>query len=193
MIKNLSAKDRRALIICAGSILAYLFIVLVAEPIYNKQKDMGRQIENKIFFIKKYYEILNQKAYYDQKAEFTRKTEVIMSQRFMGQKKPALAAADLQKTLEAYARQSNIQIENSRTEKPKYLEKLLAVPVEINIRSTLRNLIQFIQSIEKHQNFMVVEELATRRTNKTDPEELQTRLLVLGFIQELEPASPQKI
>ena len=187
MIDKLESKDKRALIIGGIGLSIYIFAIFVAKPIYMKQREAGKQIENKIFFINKYYEILNQKAYYEQKNEAIKKIDTALSRRFLGQKKPALAAAALQKILESYARQTNVSIESSRIEKSRYLERILAVPVEINIRSNLRNLSQFIQRLENHQKFMAIEELAIRRSNKTDPEELQSRLLALGFIQSLEP------
>ena len=115
-----------------------------------------------------------------------------MSRRFLDQKKPALAAAALQKILESYAQQTNVSIESSRIEKPKYIRRILAVPVEISIRSNLRNLSQFIERIEKHQKFMAIEELVIRRSNKTDPEELRSQLLTLGFIQSLAPQPIKK-
>ena len=193
MIDKLSPKDKKALAIGGICIGIYLIGVLGIKPIYLKQEEIKQQIENKIFFIKKYYEILNQKAYYKQKSKVTRRIDTELTRRFLDQKKPALAAAALQKILESYARQTSIRIESSRTEKSKYLEKILSIPVELNVRSGLRDLIRFIHLIENHQKFMVLEELTIRKINGINPEALQTRLLILGFIQQLEPESPQKI
>jgi hypothetical protein len=47
--------------------------------------------------------------------------------------------------------------------------------------------------IENHEKFLVVEELRSRRINKKEPEDLQTRLLITGFIKELEPKSGKPI
>ena len=193
MIGNLSLKDKKALIIGGICVGIYLIGIWVAKPIYLKQREIQQQIENKIFFIKKYYEILNQKAYYEAKTKATRRIDTALTRRFLDQKKPALAAAALQKILGSYAQQTSIRIESSRTEKSKYIERILSVPVELNVRSNLRNLVRFIHLIENHQKFMVLEELTVRKINNKNPEELQSRLLVLGFIQKLETESPQKI
>ena len=40
--------------------------------------------------------------------------------------------------------------------------------------------------IENNEKFLIVEKLQSRRINKIDPEEIQTRLIVTGFIQKLE-------
>ncbi|MEC7640768.1 MAG: type II secretion system protein GspM [Nitrospinota bacterium] len=186
MIKYLSAREQRALIVGGICVVIYMIFVFGVKPVYLQQKKIEEQIQNKIFFIKKYHEILNQKAYYKQKGKANKAIQIKLARQFLGNKKPALAAASLQKTLERYAKQTSVNIESARIEKPRYTERLLTVPVEINIRSTLNNLTQFIYLIENHEKFMVVEEVAIRRINKSDPEELQTRLLVLGFIRKLE-------
>ena len=73
------------------------------------------------------------------------------------------------------------------------MERIISVPVELNVRSSLKNLIRFIHLVENHQRFMVLEELIIKKVNNTNPEELQSRFLILGFIQQLEPKSPEKI
>ena len=62
----------------------------------------------------------------------------------------------------------------------------VVVPIEITVRSDLKNLSLFLMKIENHEKLLIVEELRLRRINKTEPEDLQTRLMVTGFIQELE-------
>lgn len=192
MIQNLNKREQRFLIAGGLCILVYILIAFVIEPIYENQVNAIRQIENKTLLIKKYYEILNQKAYYEQKSKTNKANYSALTRKFLNQEKPALAAASLQKILENYAHKTSVNIESARIEKPKYLEKILAVPVEITIRSTLRNLTDFIYLVENHEKFMVIEEIVSKRVNKSNPEELQTRLLIDGFIQQLETEKPSK-
>ena len=78
-------------------------------------------------------------------------------------------------------------------EKPKFISGILAIPIEITVRSNLRNLALFIMRIENDQKFLIVEEFRSMRTNKQEPEDLQTRLLVTGFIKELESKTGKPI
>ena len=192
MIENLSEKDKKALILAGVVIFIYLAIKLVISPMYSSGEETRQQIKNKVFFIKKYYEILNQKAFYEEKRKANDLIKNSLAKRFLNQEKPALAAASLQKILEGYSRQSSVAIESARIEKPKYLSELLSVPVEINVRSNLKNLTRFLYLIENHEKFMIIEELTIRRANKKDPEELQSKLLILGFINNLEDKKPKK-
>lgn len=190
---NISDRDKRVLAGGGGLILLYLLVTLVIQPIFEKQKQIDRQIQNKIMFLEKYYEILNQKPYYDAKNKENKKTHISLDQQFLNEKKPGLAAASLQKLIEGFAQQSAVTIERVRVEKPKFIERLLAVPVRITLRSTMKNLSQLIYRIENNRKFLVVEEMISERINKTDPEILQSRLLISGFIRELEPESGKKI
>jgi len=186
MIKKLSDKDKKALIVGGAGLTVYILIKLILMPIFENEVKTQQQIENKIFFIKKYYEILNQKEFYEQKRKSNISIKDALEKRFVNERKPALAAASLQKILESYSRQSSIAIENARIEKPKYISGLLSIPIEIKVQSDLKNLTRFIYLIENHEKFMILEELTIRRKNKKDPEELQSKLLVLGFIKKLE-------
>ena len=108
-----------------------------------------------------------------------------LERRFLKPSKPALAAAGLQEILERGIQKNSVNIVKFRTEKTRFTEGLLTVPVEVTVRSTMRNLAQFIQEIENHSKFLVIEELQVRRINKNDPELLESRLLVSGFLQQL--------
>ena len=193
MIDNIRENDKRALIFGGIALALYILYKFVVAPIYLNGEETRQQIENKVFFIKKYYEILNQKAFYEEKRKANQSLQKELVKRFLNKEKPALAAAILQKTLEGYSKQTSVTIESARIEKPKYISGLLSVPVEINVRSDLKNLSRFLYLIENHEKFMIIEELTIRRSNKKDPEELQSKLLVLGFIKKLKVKKPKNI
>ena len=150
-------------------------------------------IENKIFFITKYYENLNQKDYYREKKKTSQKLSAQLNKMFLSPHQPALAAADLQKLLEGKAQKTRINLIQVKTEKAKYMEGLLTIPVKVTVKSTLAGLSKFVHSIENDEKFLVVEELTIRRINKKDPEQLESRLLVNGFIQQRKSERPKKI
>jgi hypothetical protein len=172
----------------AGSLaLTYIFVEFIGEPLYMKQKGQEQKIESKILFISKYHEILNQTVYYREKEEANQKLSEQLEKLFLSPPQPALAAAGLQKSLEDKARTTRVDLVQVRTEKTKYMEDLLTIPVRITIKSSLEKLSRFIRLIESDEKFLVIEELSIRRINKKEPEQLESRLLVNGFIQERKP------
>ena len=192
MTLNIGKRDKVFLIGGGVFVACYLLFFLVAEPIYKKQISIEEKIKDKINFIEKYYEVLNQTSYYQAKETANKNTKSTLQKRFFSEKEPGLAAAGLQKLLQGFSRGA-VTIEKTRVEKPKYVTRILAVPVEITVRSSLKNLALFLMRIENHEKFLVIEELRSRRINKKEPEDLQTRLLITGFIKELEPKSGKPI
>ena len=192
MTLNIGKRDKVFLIGGGIFVACYLLFFLVAEPIYKKQISIDEKIKDKINFIEKYYEVLNQTSYYQAKEVANKNTKTTLQKRFFNDKEPGLAAAGLQKLLQGFSRGA-VTIEKTRVEKPKYVARILAVPVEITVRSSLKNLALFLMRIENHEKFLVIEELRSRRINKKEPEDLQTRLLITGFIKELEPKSGKPI
>ena len=192
MTLNIGKRDKVFLIGGGVFVACYLLFFLVAEPIYKKQISIDEKIKDKINFIEKYYEVLNQTSYYQAKEVANKNTKTTLQKRFFNEKEPGLAAAGLQKLLQGFSRGA-VTIEKTRVEKPKYVARILAVPVEITVRSSLKNLALFLMRIENHEKFLVIEELRSRRINKKEPEDLQTRLLITGFIKELEPKSGKPI
>jgi Type II secretion system (T2SS), protein M subtype b len=184
--------------------MIYVFVEYVGEPLYREQKRQEQKIENKILFISKYHEILNQKSYYQEKEKANQRLSAELHKLFLSAShplaksgllaklfppplQPALAAAGLQKSLEDKARKTRVNLVQVKTEKTKYMEGLLTIPVRITVKSSLEKLSRFIRMIESDNKFLVIEELVIRRINKREPEQLESRLLVNGFIQQRKP------
>ena len=192
MSMNISQRDKKVLIAGIVFVVCYLLFFFVAEPIYKKQAKTDDKIKTKVQFIQKYYEVLNQKSYYQEKEKANQSTHVSLARKFFKEKQPGLAAASLQKLVESFS-SGTVVIERTKVNKLKYIEGILAVPIEISVRSSLKNLSLFLMRIENHEKFLIIEELRLRRINKTDPEDLQTGLMITGFIQELEPQGGKPI
>ena len=186
MSQNRTLREKIILTLAGSLVLIYVFVEYVGQPLYLKQKRQEQEIENKILFVTKYQEILNQAVFYQKKEQTNRAIAVQLSRLFLSPPQPALAAADLQKSLEDKARKTRVNLVQVKTEKTKYTEGLLTVPVRITVKSSLEKLSRFIRLIESDDTFLVIEELAIRRINKRDPEQLESRLLVNGFIQKRE-------
>lgn len=185
MIKNLAPREKIIMWVGVFVITAYIFMVFIGKPLYQKLKNTDQTIQSRVLFINKYKAILSQKDYYQQKVAAVRRLKKELKQRFLDSPKPALAVAGLQKIIENGIAKNSVDIIRFKIEKTRFTEGLLTVPVEVTVRSTLRNLGQFIRHIENHQKFLVIENLRIRRINKRDPEILESRLLVSGFVQQL--------
>jgi len=183
---QLISRDKKILLAGGIFIIFWLLFVVIAEPTYLENKRAEQKIKEKILFIQKYHEILNQKSYYQAKNIKNKQTRTTLNQRFFNQANPTLAASEKQRLIERLSNQTGVNIIRFRVDKPKYMESLLTISTKVTIRSKLRNLTKFINVLENHQKFMVIEEMAIQRINKTDLEELQAQLTISGFIKLME-------
>jgi hypothetical protein len=184
---KVTPRDKKFLMVGGVILGVYLLAVWVVEPIYARQKRVDQKIQTKIQFIQKYHEILNHDSYYKSKQIANERTRILLGKKFLNETQPGLAAAGLQKIIKGFALQSRVKIEQVRVEKAKEINQMPAVPISITLRSSLRNLSEFVFRMENAEKFLVVEEIVTHRINKSNPEELKTRLLVSGFIQDIAP------
>ena len=183
---QLISRDKKILLAGGIFIVFWLLFVVIAEPTYLENKRAEQKIKEKILFIQKYYEVLNQKSYYQAKNIKNKRTRTTLNQRFFNQANPTLAASEKQRLIERLSNQTGVNIIRFSVDKPKYMESLLTISTKVTIRSKLRNLTKFINVLESHQKFMVIEEMAIQRINKTDLEELQAQLTISGFIKLME-------
>ena len=183
---QITYRDKRVLVAGGTLTILLLFFVFVAQPVYQEDKKVQRQIQDKILFIQKCYEILNQKSYYKAKNTENKVMRTALHQRFFKQSKPALAAAEQQHLIEGLANQTGVNIIRFQVDKPKYVEGLLTISTMVTIRSKLRNLTNFIKKLENNSKFMVIEEMAVQRINEKDLEELQAHFTVSGFVKSME-------
>ena len=180
---QITSRDRKVLFAGGTFIVFWLIFIFVAQPTYQENKKLNKKIQDKILFIQKCYEILNQKSYYKTIRTKNNLLRTTLDQRFSSHNKPALAASEQQLLIEKLSNQTGVNIIRFRVDKPKYVETLLTISTKVTTRSKLKNLTNFIHLLESNQKFMVIEEITVQRTNKTDLEELQAQLTVSGFIK----------
>ena len=192
MTIKIGQRDKKFLIGGGIFVTCYLLFLFIIQPAYEKQASINKKIKNKINFIEKYYAILNQTSHYQAKKTSNKNIKSILQKKFLAEKEPGLAAAGLQKLLQGFS-SGVVTIKKTRVEKPKFISGVLAIPIEVTVRSNLKNLALFLMRIENHQKFLIVEEFRSKRINKQEPEDLQTRLLITGFIKELEPKNGKPI
>lgn len=180
---QITSRDRKVLFAGGTFIVSWLIFIFVAQPTYQESKKLNKKIQDKILFIQKCYEILNQKSYYKTISTENKLLRTTLDQRFSSQTKPALAASEQQNLIEKLSNQTGVNIIRFRVDKPKYVETLLTISTKVTTRSKLKNLTNFIHLLESNQKFMVIEEITLQRINKTDIEELQAQLTISGFIK----------
>ena len=190
---QITSRDKKVLFAGGAFTVFWLLFTFVAQPVHQENTRTNQKIHNKILFIQKCYEILNQKSYYKAKSKENKLLRTTLDQRFFNQTKPALAASEQQHLIENLSNQTGVNIIRFRVDKPKYLEGLLSISTKVTTRSKLRNFTNFVHMLESNPKFMVIEEMSIQRVNQTDLEELEAQLTVSGFIQSMETGKKKTI
>ena len=167
MTIKIGQRDKKFLIGGGIFVTCYLLFLFVIQPAYEEQASIDKKIENKINFIEKYYAVINQTSHYQAKKTSNKNIKSILQKKFLAEKEPGLAAAGLQKLLQGFSN-GIVTIKKTRVEKPKFISGILAIPIEITIRSNLKNLALFLMRIENHQKFLIVEEFRSKRIKSKD-------------------------
>lgn len=178
-------KPREKVILAIGGIflVGYIFAVYVASPILEKQKKLEDRIENKQALISKYYEILNREDHYKKKNEAIDKMAGRLQHMLLVSEKPALAAANLQKKIEEKAQTTRVDVLQVRPQQSVERGALLGIPVQVSLKSTLKELALFIRELENETQFLVIQNIRLQRIGNREPELLKSDLVVEGFVQ----------
>ena len=190
---QITPRDKKVLFAVGTFTVFWLLFTFIAQPVHQENKRTNQKIQDRLLFIKKCYEILNQKSYYKAKGKENKLLRTTLDPRFFNQTKPALAASEQQHLIENLSNQTGVNIIRFRVDKPKYLEGLLTISTKVTTRSKLRNFTNFVHMLESNPKFMVIEEMSIQRVNQTDLEELEAQLTVSGFIQSMETGEKKTI
>ena len=97
---QITSRDKKVLFAGGTFIVFWFLFMLVVQPVHQENKRTNQKIQDKLLFIQKCYEILNQKSYYKAKSTENKLTRTTLNQRFSNQTTPALAAAEQQHLIE---------------------------------------------------------------------------------------------
>ena len=98
---------------------------------------------------------------------------------------PALAAVDVQNTLNEIASRSEVEIKTVRVLKPEKMdeENYLCVPVQFTISSTIRQLKEMLYRIETSPKYLTVKKIKINVRHRRDPGQIQSDLTVAGVMK----------
>ncbi len=176
---------REKILIIVGALFVSLsgLYLLVVKPIYLKHKSTLNKIEKKQLLLNRYKAILDREDQLKERMVFIKKEFAKLNNFLLTGKKPSLAAAELQVLLENITKKVKVTTKNVKNKKPDKKDFFFRIPLEITIQSTLRELKDVIYHIENLDKFILLRDLNTRLIKSDNPEKLESKLVVDGFIK----------
>lgn len=171
-------------IFVAGLFIGLTALYLLAgKPIYSKLINDRNKIEQKKMLLSRYKNILQRGDKVKEREAYIKKEFKKLDGILLTGAKPALAASELQAILESIVSKEHVIIKSVRNKKPQIKNSFYAIPVEITVESTLRELKDVIYHIEKSNKFLFVKDLYIKLVKSGNPERLENKLVVEGFIK----------
>lgn len=181
----MSTFSREKIILYGGGLFIGLIVLylIVVKPTYIRYLDVHYKIEKKELLLKRYKAILEREDQLKERVAYIKKEFNKLNSVLLTGIKPSLAASEMQALLENISKKVNVTIKNIRNKKPQEKGIFYQIPIEIVIESTLREIRDVIYSIENSDKFLLVRDLSIRLAKSGNPEKLESRLIVDGFIK----------
>jgi hypothetical protein len=171
-------------IFAAGLFIGLTALYLLAgKPIYSKFIDDRNKIEQKKLLLSRYKNILKRGDKLKERETYIKKEFEKLDGILLTGAKPSLAASELQSIMENIVSKVNVTIKSVRNKKPQKKNSFYLIPIEITVESTLRELRDVIYHIEKSNKFLFVKDLYIKLVKSGNPEKLENKLVVEGFIK----------
>lgn len=177
-----SKREKKFLIIGGICLSLTGLFMLVIKPIYAKHIENQDKIDKKERLLHRYKAILKQEDEINERMKYIKNDLANLNNMLLSGAKPSLAASELQGIIEKIANKRRVEIKNVRNKKPKRMKELNQIPLEVTFESTLRELADVIYNIETSDKFLFVKDLNIQLKKSDNPEKLETKLTLNGFI-----------
>lgn len=176
---------REKIFLYTGGLLIGITVLylLAVKPVYTKHVSNKDKIEQKRLLLSRYKAILKRADQLKERETYIKKEFVQLNSVLLAGAKPSLAASELQAILENIVNKVHVTIKSLRNKKPQKKNTFYQIPIEIIVESTLRELNDVIYHIEKSNKLLLVKDLYIKLVKSGNPEKLESKLVVEGFIK----------
>jgi Tfp pilus assembly protein PilO len=182
MLGSLSRRER--LLVVGAIVLAALIggWVLLLEPIRERNRLAEEVVPAREQVLRRRLELVARKDTIAGELAATNERLQALSQRFLTEATPAVAASELQKIAKDTASQAGTEIRSERILPPVERGDLLEIPVEIAVSGEIRQLVDLLARLDASPKLLTVQDLKIRVMNIGQPKELLATLTLSGFI-----------
>ncbi|MBI3090232.1 MAG: type II secretion system protein M [Candidatus Tectomicrobia bacterium] len=180
----LKQRDRRALLLLGVVVVGFLAYAYGIEPLIRRQRHVREEIARQQEQLRTYQRIVaRRKGLTLYRQSLTAALQQLDAIIYTGDKAP-LTAAEVQQVLKELARRAGVKIEREKILDPVEAGSFLRIPVEINARTSIRNLSQLIYLIEAYAKFLAIPELSIEVANRQNPSTIRARFVVTALLRE---------
>lgn len=179
---NLKLKRREKIVLLSGCVIALLIfsyrVILWTGTVKTAADDKSAAM---MMLLDRQINIIAGKEEMNGKLESARKEIADLEKGLLSGYKPAVAAAELQKTINEMTMPYNLEINSEKVLPPIDQNVYIAVPVEIGFVSSTAILKNFLMQIASSQLLLSVPEIKIRVMDMRNPKDVHVTMTVMGF------------
>ncbi len=180
---KLSNRDRK--LIRFGGVALVIFCVLKFGlfPLYDTFVERRTEIEQKGKAREKYLKFLGEQADFQKRGKDRGKDEALVQQGLLRGETTSLAAADIQRIVDEFAKQSKVDMQSVKVVDSDTKDDFVVIPVQVVFSSDLTRLVKFLRGIETDRKLLTMPELKIRVKNEQKPQDVSVTVTVAGYMK----------
>ena len=182
VIGTLSRRERPIVVVGAAGLAVVVGWIFLVQPLAERNRAAADLVPSRLQVLARRLDLIARKDAIAKDLEATNGEIERLSDRFLTEAAPAVAASELQKLTKEMASQAATEIRSERILPPVERGELLEIPVEIAVSGEIRQLVDLLSRLEGSQKLLTVQDLRVRVVNVSQPKELLATLTVSGFI-----------
>jgi flagellar biosynthesis/type III secretory pathway M-ring protein FliF/YscJ len=180
---KVSKRDKKLL--TAGAVAIAIFCVLKFGlfPLYDTLIERRKEIALKEQTREKYLKFLSEQADFQKRMTGRGKEEGLGQQSLLKGETTSLAAADIQKVVDEFAKESKVDMQSVKVLDSDTKDDFVVIPVQIAFSSDLTRFVKFVRGIETDRKLLTIPELKIRVKNEQKPQDVSVTLTVAGYMK----------
>jgi Tfp pilus assembly protein PilO len=180
---KLSDRDRKLIRFGAVALVFFSVLKFGLFPLYDTFIDRRNEIAQKEKAREKYLKFLGEQADFQKSSKDRGKEEALVQQGLLRGETTSLAAADIQKTVDEFAKQSKVEMQSVKVLDSDTKDDFVVIPVQIVFTSDLTRLVKFVRGIETDRKLLTMPELKIRVRNEQKPQDVSVTVTVAGYMK----------
>ena len=185
-IQILNPKSRRERYFVIAALVVALGFVTVRFGVYpflENQKRIREEIPVKLKQLDKYRQFVAGKSRSENNLKKIQSLAKKSAGKMLLGNTPPMAAADLQDILKTLSAKNRISIRSEKVLDAISTDFFIQIPVQIEFTTTITNLTNLLYDIETNDKFLNLIDLNIRVTNRRNPRDIRTTLIVVGLMK----------
>lgn len=180
---KISKREKRFLLVGVFALSANLGYVYVVEPMIDSQLEVREQIQKKQAILERYRPPALEKDHYEGKLKELGTQLSSADALFLQEKKPTLAAANLQGFIHKIGQESGLTIVRENVLPPKERDSFVEVPVELSLSGDMKAMRNFLYQVQTAPYVLTVPKLILKKRFSASNPIFTAEVQVVGHIQ----------